>query len=90
MVPKLLNKFYPICKKMIETEKSNTKVKELFGGKVRRILTGEAPTGIEDLSFFKSALECELRKGYGQTETTAVAFMMHSGDTNFGHVDGPN
>ena len=90
MVPRLLNKFYPICKEMIETEKTNTKVKELFGGKVRLILTGGAPTGTAVLYFFKSALECDVREGYGQTETTAVAFVMHSGDTNYGHVGGPN
>lgn len=42
------------------------------------------------MTFFRKALECDLREGYGQTETMAASFVTYSGDTNYGHVGGPN
>lgn len=43
MVPRLLNKFYPICKGIFDKEKSTAKIKGLFGGRVRIVVTGSAP-----------------------------------------------
>lgn len=65
-------------------------MKGLFGGKVRMMVTGSAPISPEILSFFKNALDCDVREGYGQTETTAASFVTYFGDVNFGHVGGPN
>jgi hypothetical protein len=43
MVPRLLNKFYPICKGLYEKDGNGTKIKGLFGGKLRIMVTGSAP-----------------------------------------------
>lgn len=56
MVPRLLNKFYPLCKGILEREKGNAKIKGLFGGKLRMMVTGSAPISPEILSFFKKTL----------------------------------
>ena len=54
------------------------------------MVTGSAPISPEILTFFRNALECDVREGYGQTETTAASFVTYKGDTNYGHVGGPN
>lgn len=43
MVPRLLNKLYPICKQLYEKEGNGSKVKALFGGRVRLLAIGSAP-----------------------------------------------
>lgn len=43
MVPRLLNKFYPLLKGMHEKEGNYDKIKAMFGGRVRLIVTGSAP-----------------------------------------------
>lgn len=52
------------------------------------MITGSAPVATEFLNFFKDMLECDLREGYGQSQTTGAAFITSKGDTNFGHVGG--
>lgn len=53
-------------------------------------VTGSAPVSPEILHFFRQGLECDVREGYGQTETTAASFVTFKGDTNYGIVGGPN
>ena len=54
------------------------------------MVTGSAPVAANILTFFADVLECDIREGYGQTETTAASFVTYQGDTNYGHVGGPN
>lgn len=35
-------------------------------------------------------VECDLREGYGQTETCAASFITYKGDYEYGTVGGPN
>lgn len=67
IVPRLLNKFYPVMKGIYEKEGNYNKVKAIFGGRMRLMVTGSAPVSPEILTFFKEALQCDLREGYGQT-----------------------
>lgn len=90
IVPRLLNKFYPVCKAIYEKEGSYAKIKGMFGGKLRMMITGSAPVSPEILKFFHEALQIDLRQGYGQTETTAASFITYEGDTNYGYVGGVN
>ena len=43
IVPRLLNKFYPAMKAIYEKEGSYQKVKAIFGGRMRLMVTGSAP-----------------------------------------------
>jgi long-chain acyl-CoA synthetase len=42
-----------------------TKIREIFGGKVRMCFTGSAPLSKEVLNFFKIALSCPFFEAYG-------------------------
>jgi hypothetical protein len=42
MVPRILNKLYPICKQLYESG-NQLKIKALFGGKIRILAIGSAP-----------------------------------------------
>ena len=53
MVPRLLNKFYPVAKGIYQKEGNYDKVRGLFGGRVRHIITGSAPVAAEILTFFR-------------------------------------
>lgn len=90
IVPRLMNRFYPILRGIYETEKSNEKIKAMFGGRLRLCVIGSAPVNSEVLSFFRQAVEVDLREGFGQTETMAASFITYKGDHNYGHVGGPN
>ena len=65
------------------------KIKALFGGKVRKMVTGSAPIDQEVLDFLKIAFCCPLMEGYGLTETSATATISKDLDTLGGHVGGP-
>lgn len=52
MVPRLLNKFYPVFKGLYEKEGNHNKMKAMFGGRLRKIVTGSAPVAAVILSFF--------------------------------------
>ena len=43
MVPRLLNKFYPVFKGLYEKEGNHKKMKAMFGGRLRMFVTGSAP-----------------------------------------------
>ena len=64
-------------KAIFDKENSSAKIKGAFGGRIRTIVTGSAPVAPEFLRFFRKALECDLREGYGQTETTGAAFITY-------------
>ena len=64
------------------------KVQALFGGDLRRALTGAAPIGREVLDFF-SACGITILEGYGMTETCAAATLNTPSATRFGTVGRP-
>jgi long-chain acyl-CoA synthetase len=66
------------------------RAKDVFGGRVKRMITGSAPIAAEVLRFFRIVLGCDIREGYGQTETTAGTFFTSSGEKRAGHVGGVN
>lgn len=66
------------------------KVKAVFGGRVRVMVTGSAPIQADILDFMKIAVCCPIIEGYGQTETTAASFLTVVGDPFSGHVGGPS
>jgi len=85
-----LNKFYPLLKGLSDKEGNFDKVKAVFGGRLRCFVTGSAPVAPAILKFFSDALGADAREGYGQTESTAGSFVTYKGDSNYGHVGGPN
>lgn len=54
------------------------------------MVTGSAPVSPVILKFYKEALGADIREGYGQTETSGASFITAKGDTDYGHVGGPN
>lgn len=56
IVPRLLNKLYPVMKGIYEKENSSAKIKAMFGGRLKRMVTGSAPVAPEILTFFKNML----------------------------------
>ena len=48
-----------------------SKIKAMFGGKVRLMLTGSAPISADVLDFLKVSFCCDILEGYGMTETSA-------------------
>ena len=47
------------------------RIRELFGGHVKIVVTGAAPIQKEVLRFFRISLGVPILEGYGQTETSA-------------------
>ena len=76
LVPRLLNRFYPLLKGLVEKEGNFDKVRMMFGGRLRMIITGSAPISKDILKFFKKALNCSIIEAYGQTETMAPSFLI--------------
>jgi long-chain acyl-CoA synthetase len=62
----------------------------VFGGRLKFMITGSAPIASEVLRFFMIVLGCDVREGYGQTETTAGTFFTEKGEREAGHVGGVN
>jgi long-chain acyl-CoA synthetase len=90
IVPRLLNKLYPLLKGLYEREGNATKAQAFFGGRLRFMLTGSAPVSPTILRFFTSVLNVLIIEVYGQTETVGGSFATAEGDHNYGHVGGPN
>ncbi|KAL0144089.1 hypothetical protein V8B55DRAFT_1483465 [Mucor lusitanicus] len=65
------------------------KMKRVLGGNVRIIGSGAAPLSPDVLQFLRVALCCDIREGYGATETTAASCLQRMGDNNAGSVGGP-
>ena len=51
-----------------------SKVRESFGGRIRRLASGSAPIKDEVYEFIKVIMCCPFVQGYGQTENTGAAF----------------
>mgnify|MGYP000856718028 FL=1 len=62
-------------------------VRDLFGGRLRLIISGAAPIAIEVLEFFMVVLGIDIREAYGQTEANAGWFTQ-LGEKHAGHVGG--
>lgn len=64
------------------------KLRGAFGGRVRQMVTGAAPTAIEILELFWSA-GLPIYEVYGQTEATVVTHANRDGSTKLGTVGRP-
>ncbi|KAI8993667.1 hypothetical protein BDB01DRAFT_832453 [Pilobolus umbonatus] len=65
------------------------KVKKALGGNVRLIITGSAPIAKDVMQFLRIALCCDIREGYGATETCAANTLHYAGENQAGHIGGP-
>lgn len=65
------------------------KMKQLLGGEVRLMVTASAPLAADVMDFLKVCFCCDLREGYGMTETCGGSFSTHSFENTSGHVGGP-
>lgn len=65
------------------------KVKEIFGGRVKYMLTASAPISSEVIDYLKIVCCCPIIEGYGQTESSGGSFVTRADDPETGHVGGP-
>ncbi|CEG68522.1 hypothetical protein RMATCC62417_04770 [Rhizopus microsporus] len=65
------------------------KVKQALGGNVRIMVTGSAPIGKDVMQFLRIAFCCDIREGYGATETCAASTVHYEGEYLAGHIGGP-
>ncbi len=65
-----------------------SKLRAIFGGRVRFFLSGAAPISVELLEFFHGAGMLVL-EAYGMTESTAISTSNHPEDFKFGTVGRP-
>jgi long-chain acyl-CoA synthetase len=64
-------------------------MKQILGGNIRLMITASAPLASEVVDFLKICFCCELREGYGMTETCGGSFTTFEKDPTSGHVGGP-
>ncbi|ORY97924.1 hypothetical protein BCR43DRAFT_457153 [Syncephalastrum racemosum] len=65
------------------------KVRQALGGRVRFIVTGSAPIGPDVMQFLRIALCCDMREGYGATETSASSTIHNENEYRAGHIGVP-
>ncbi|KAI8384984.1 uncharacterized protein BYT42DRAFT_564291 [Radiomyces spectabilis] len=65
------------------------KVKQALGGNVRVMVTGSAPIGKDVMQFLRIAFCCDVREGYGATETTAATAVHFENEYQAGHLGTP-
>lgn len=65
------------------------KFRNIMGGRVKIMLTASAPLSSEVQDFLKICFSCELREGYGMTETAGGALTQYENDHISGNVGGP-
>ncbi|KAI8991514.1 hypothetical protein BDF20DRAFT_845057 [Mycotypha africana] len=65
------------------------KVKKALGGNVRILITGSAPIGKDVMQFLRIALCCDIREGYGATETCAASTIHYENEYKAGHIGAP-
>lgn len=61
------------------------RIRELFGGRVRMMITGAAPTALQILEFFWAA-GLPIYEAYGMTEATVITHINRPGKTRLGTV----
>lgn len=64
------------------------KVRDLFGGNLKYLITASAPINGDVLTFFKIALSIHVYEVYGQTECNGPATLTMAADPTAGHVGG--
>ena len=64
-------------------------VRNMFGGRVRAMVSGSAPLSQGTKDFFSIALSAPLYEGYGQTEGCGGEFIQDNKDLSSGNVGGP-
>ena len=64
------------------------KVRDIFGGNIKYLITASAPISGEVLSFFKVALGIHVYEVYGQTESNGPITATSPHDPSTGHVGG--
>lgn len=52
------------------------KIAKVMGGRIRELMSGGAPLSAETQEFIKLCLCCNIRQGYGLTESTSGATTM--------------
>ncbi|CAF1504649.1 unnamed protein product [Adineta ricciae] len=65
------------------------KVRNLFGGELKAMITGSAPIKSDVMHFFRIALDIPIIEGYGQTESCAAGATTHPVDISYGTVGSP-
>jgi len=55
-------------------------MKLLLGGNVKFLITGSAPLSADVMDFLKICFCCDLKEGYGMTETGGGALTTLNGD----------
>ncbi|KAI8988480.1 hypothetical protein BDF20DRAFT_905042 [Mycotypha africana] len=65
------------------------RMKSLLSGRVNVRASGAALLSHDVLQFLKVALCCDIREGYGATETTATGCLLRMGDNTAGSVGAP-
>jgi len=65
------------------------KFRDILGGRVRTMITGSAPISKEVLNFLKIAFCCQIKEGYGQTESAAAVAITWTHDSESGTVGSP-
>ncbi|CAO3628941.1 unnamed protein product [Cunninghamella echinulata] len=65
------------------------KVKKVLGGNMRIMITGSAPIGKDIMQFLRVAFCCDIREGYGATETCAASTIHYAGENLAGHIGAP-
>ena len=65
------------------------KFREILGGRVRTMITGSAPISKEVMNFLKIAFCCQIKEGFGQTESAAGVSISWTHDPEAGHVGAP-
>lgn len=101
IVPRLLNNIYEKHIIRISTEANSQKnqvnpllvsekVKKMFGGLVKSMLTASASIAPEILDFFRVALGIRVTESYAQTESVGAGTWIYATDiTNYGTVGVP-
>jgi len=65
------------------------KFREILGGRIRTMITGSAPISKEVMNFLKIAFCCQIKEGFGQTESSAGVTISWTMDPEAGHVGAP-
>lgn len=65
------------------------KIRDLFGGRLKAMLSGAAPIAPAVIDFLRVCFSCEVYEGYGATETCAGSTLTIRGDWTSGHIGVP-